>query len=454
MRHHRAVDSRLLLASAGLSCLAMVAVCACDQDVTLGASAQEDAGSVDAPSDLPDAAESEPLDAGDDAPPFDPSDVPVACAGEPCVLELAAGFDHFCARMSDGRVQCWGANDFGALGTGAPPDDPDPDEASEPTRPSVVTGLTDVVQVSAAGNTTCAARKDRSVRCWGANDHGQLGLEADGGPRSDHDVHAYAMPVALGGASAARVDVGQRSACAVLVSGGLSCWGSNLNSKLARSTSEAVLGPGLADLAGFTVVRTSSSPYSTYALTPAGELLVWGKLAGRYGSLDPDPIPAVIPSLDGVSAVAVGDSHACAIAKGRVHCWGSGLHGALGTGLGGDVVLPTHAAMQTDARAQQLSVSRRTTCVRLTNGTIQCSGEAISGQLGIAPDAGSERIFALRPAELFVDYAVQVMTSDASTCALLRDGTVKCWGSNEHGQLGQGTLDTNPHPTPLTVTFR
>ena len=454
MRHHRVGDFRLVLASAGFSCLAIVAFCACDEDVTHGASAQEDAGTVDAPADLPDAAESETLDAGDGAPPFDPSNVPVDCAGEPCVLELAAGFNHFCARMSGGRVQCWGANDFGALGTGAPPDNPNPDETSDPTRPAVVTDLTDVVQLSAAGNTTCAARKDGSVRCWGANDYGQLGLDADGGQRSEGDVHAYAMPVGLGGASAVRVDVGERSACVVLVSGGLSCWGSNMNRQLARSTSEAVLGPGLADLAGFTVVRTSSSPYSTYALTPAGELLSWGKLAARYGSLDPDPVPAVIPSLDGVSDVSVGDSHACAIAKGRVHCWGTGLYGALGTGVGSDVVLPMHAVMQSDAYAQQLSVSRRTTCVRLTDGTIQCSGEANRGQLGIEPDAGGERIFALRQAANFTDYAVQVMTSDASTCALLRNGTVKCWGSNEHGQLGQGSHDTDPHPMPLTVTFR
>ena len=454
MRHHRAVDSRLLLASAGLSLLASFVVCACDEDVTLGASTQDDAGTVDAPVDLPDAAESETLDAGDGAPPFDPSNVPVECAGEPCVLELASGFNHFCARMSDGRVQCWGANDFGALGTGASPDNPNPGEPSDSTQPAVVTDLTDVVQISAAGNTTCVARKDRSVRCWGANDYGQLGLEADGGPLSEGAVHDYAMTVALGGASALRVDVGERSVCAVLVSGGLSCWGSNMNRQLARSTSDAVLGSGLADLAGFTVVRTSSSPYSTYALTPSGELLVWGKLAGRYGSLDPDPVPAVIPSLDGVSDVSASDSHACAIAKGRVHCWGSGLYGALGTGLGSDVVLPAHAAIQADAYPQQISVSRRTTCVRLTDGTIHCSGEANWGQLGIELDAGGERVFALGQAAHFIDYAVQVRTSDTSTCALLRNGTVKCWGSNEHGQLGQGTHDTDPHPIPLMVTFR
>jgi len=454
MRHHRAADSRLLLASAGFSCLAMVAFCACGEDVTHGASTEGDSGTVDAPANLPDAAEAETPDASDGAPPFDPSNVPVECAGEPCVLELAAGFNHFCARMSDGRVQCWGANDFGVLGTGASPDNSNPDEVSDPTKPAVVTDLTDVVQISAAGNTTCAARKDRSVRCWGANAYGQLGLEADGGPQSDRDVHAYAIPVALGGASAVRVDVGQRSACAVLVSGGLSCWGSNLNSQLARPTSEAVLGPGLADLSGFTVVRSSSSPYSTYAITPAGELLSWGKLAGRYGSLDPDPVPAVIPSLDGVSDVSVGDSHTCAIAKGRVHCWGAGLYGALGTGLGSDAVLPMHAVMQTAAYAQQISVSRRTTCVRLTDGTVQCSGEAKWGQLAIDPDADGERIFALRQAAHFADCAVQVMTSDASTCALLHNGTVKCWGSNEHGQLGQGKLDADPHPMPLTVTFR
>ncbi len=453
MKQHRVLDRPRALLAPALSCVAVVAFCACGDDEARPVFTESDSGSVTPPVDTPDPSPPDGGDGGDAAPPFDPSNVPVKCAIEPCVLQLAAGHNHLCARMSDATVQCWGANDYGAVGNGAPPGDGGERGPGDTSSPAVVPDLTDVRQISAAANATCATRGDGSVYCWGANDYGQLGLEAER-PQSDRDMHAYAMPVALGGESAVRVDLGQRSACAVLKGGGLSCWGANQRRQLARPTTDAVLGPGRADLVGFVAVRAGSSEVSTYAITDTGALLSWGTLAGRYGSLNPDPVPAVIPSLDGVSDVAVGAAHTCAIANGSVYCWGSGAYGALGTGLPSNATLPAHAVMKTSAYAQQLSVSRRTTCVRLTDGSIQCAGEAKWGQLGIDPPTDRERVFALRPAEKFTGYAVQVVTTDTSTCALLQDGSVRCWGSNEYGQLGQGSLDTDPHPTPVTVTFR
>ncbi len=47
--------------------------------------------------------------------------------------------------------------------------------------------------------------------------------------------------------------------------------------------------------------------------------------------------------------------------------------------------------------------------------------------------------------------AVQVVTSQFSVCALLKDGSVSCWGGNKYGELGLGKTDSTPHATPVKV---
>jgi len=399
---------------------------------------------------------------GGGGPSFDASPEPVDCEVSPCVVELAAGANHVCARLSTGDVRCWGDDSYGAVGNGAPDKDKDKDkdddgpvkpEREDTSRPVRVTEVSEVTQLSAAYRTTCARRADGAVLCWGGNEHGQLGLAASPGA-SDDLPHPYRHHVELG-AGASRVDVGQRSVCALLASGELSCWGFNDRMQLARTDAERVLGPGASDMAGFVVSRTAGSDTSGYGLTKDGGLLSWGALAAREGSIDPDPVPALVLTLSKVHDVAVGPTHGCAIADGSVYCWGSSQKYALCTGLPSTERLPAHAILQTTAFPQQLAVSRNSTCVRLTNGTLQCCGEATRGQLAVdPPDGGGSSVMAFTRAENFDGYAVQVVATDVSTCALLRSGAVQCWGGNEHGELGQGTRDSDPHPVPATVSFQ
>ncbi|MBX3221999.1 MAG: hypothetical protein KF795_15890 [Labilithrix sp.] len=377
---------------------------------------------------------------------FDAAPEPVSCAVTPCALELAAGARHVCARMAGGDVRCWGDNTHGSIGNGISEDDGT--EPGDTTRPVTVVDLTGATQLSAARDTTCARRDDGSVRCWGQNDHGQLGLGI-----ADELAHPRPTAAPLSG-GAMRVDLGRRSACAVLTTGELWCWGSNDKKQLARSERDPVLGPGRAELAGSSVTRAAASDGTTYGISSSGRLLAWGALAGREGSLDPDPVPAPLPALAAVHDVAVGESHACAIAGGRVSCWGSSTSYALCTGLPSPEPVPAHAVIVTTAYPQQIAVSRNTTCVRLTNGQIHCCGAGSSGQLGVPTvDGGLSSSAAFAPASSFTGYAVQVVTTDLATCALLRSGAVECWGGNAHGELGRGTRDGDPHPAPAAVSF-
>ena len=393
-------------------------------------------------------------DAPDDAsgkPPFDPADEPITCATEPCAVEIVAGDRHFCTRMSDGAVRCWGGStDAGAV---------------------AVASIADAKQLSAAAATTCALVTDGGVDCWGRNDEGQLGL-GDDKPASDGDEHPIPSRVALPSA-ARRIDVGPSSACAVLETGEVWCWGDNSRKQLARATPAGIGRPVKAELGGLDIARTAAGSYTGFALTADGALLSWGAVAGaegsvsgRIASLSPDehpyPVELAPVSSFSVSATTVlpaalpdparGIGHACAVAGGEVFCWGDSLEGAIGDGLPGLVKEPVRAALASQtAWARQVVAAGEATCVRLTDGNVECTGDNTRGALG--RETSMQLAFAFQPAKNLEEDAMQLAASSGTICAIVRGGRVVCWGSNEAGELGQGTADLEPHATPVPVHF-
>lgn len=408
---------------------------------------EEDAGS--------DAADA---DAAPPKPVYDASDEAVVCTTTPCVTQLAAGDRHFCALLSGGTVQCWGLDTKGSLGRGET--DGGDDAGSSPMP---VAGITNATQISAgaAGSTTCVRNASGRVQCWGQNSNAQLGLQVSPALR-DSAVHATPTEVALT-ADIARVDVGEGGACALGTDGNVYCWGANDSGQLARPDASGFYGgPALADLDGYAIARVAVSQYSAFGLTKDGLVVGWGRVSGRNSSLSSDegtPTPVPLPTLSDVTRVGTGgfvagnDPHQCAIAGGKVHCWGGNPLGVLGTGVPDSERLPAFAGILTDAPAfpQQLALAPNRTCVRMTDGTIQCCGDNQLGQLG----RGTAGTFASRfgPATAFVEHAVQVATSASATCALVQGGKVVCLGGNANGELGQGTKDAQPHPTPVKVVF-
>lgn len=388
-----------------------------------------------------------PTDAGgetDARASLDFTDRPVTCSVEPCVVELAAGASHVCARMSDGTARCWGEGAMGELGGGRDPDDVDPGPG-----PVAVVGLANVTQISAAGRSTCARLGDGAVRCWGANEHAQLGLAIDP-PLADDVPHPSPERADVTG-SVARVDLGPRSACARLDSGDVWCWGANDRLQLGRTGTDPVAGPGLLPAASVDAARFALTWNSSFALTRAGALVGWGAVSGREGSLDPDPSPFALSSLRDVVGLAAGTDHACVLADAAVRCWGRNRSGALCTGLPDDERLPVRVSTAGAAYPQRLAASARNTCVRMSSGAVQCCGDDSTGQLGLGEVTSGSRTFVV--AKAFAHHAVQVVVTDRATCALVDDGSVECWGDNGHGELGQGTKNDGLRLAPVRVAF-
>ena len=147
------------------------------------------------------------------------------------VHAIAAGYYHTCAALTDGRVKCWGSNEYGELGNGGATG-----SGARSNVPVDVVGITDAVDVVAGRYFSCALRASGGVRCWGDNTNSALGNGASGGRiATPADVAGLAAPaIALTG--------GAFNPCAVLVSGAVQCWGYKFGTASTRATDVAGLG--------------------------------------------------------------------------------------------------------------------------------------------------------------------------------------------------------------------
>ncbi|AKV01076.1 hypothetical protein AKJ09_07739 [Labilithrix luteola] len=406
----------------------------------------------DATASLPDAAA--PVeDAGIDVhPPEVPTEEPIVCAAKPCVTQLVAGRSHFCALLDDKTVRCWGCGEK-ALGVY----DGGNVSGSYQARPMSM-GLSSVEQISAANETTCARLTNGTLSCWGGSQLNELGLDP---PRADVAAHGPGLIALDGGAvdGFTRVDVATSGTVfALRASGELWSWGKNVNYMLGRSNEDKTyLSPGPAeDLADMKIVRARGGSFPDrggigLAITEKGQLLAWGNSLQmvRY----PGPVPFLVENFENVTSVAATTEHVCVVASGRLYCWGrNGLLACTGTT---DAALtPVEIETRGTAPVQQVDVHAANTCVKLTDGTIECCGSDDKGQLATGEaDGGAGPARLLTRASAFTEHAVQIAVSVQTICALVQGGTVQCWGGNERGELGQGTADTERHPKPVTVTF-
>jgi alpha-tubulin suppressor-like RCC1 family protein len=199
------------------------------------------------------------------------------------------------------------------------------------------------------------------------------------------------------------------------------------------------------------------------ALRANGTLVVYGddaisNASGIYGdgtTLAVADATKVVPGLSGVQALAsYGDdygehpAHACAIvANGALVCWGNNWNGEVGSGPPVDVVsTPLPVTIPNNEAIVSVAVGRFFTCAASAAGSVYCWGSNSHGQLGTDP------IFPSLPIPNLVagiNDAIAVSAREAHVCALLADKTVTCWGANGEGQLADGSFEHRFAPTPV-----
>lgn len=356
------------------------------------------------------------------------------------IQKLTAGAYHTCVLLDGRTVKCWGDNSRGQLGDGTTTPQPSP---------KLVPGLSNVKDVAAAagGSHTCALFVDGSVKCWGANNDGQLG---DG---TTADKLGPTPVQGLDGLKVRELALGAAHTCALLDDGIVKCWGFNSAGQLGRPTgysSDFVLDPQTSTpLRG--VLSVIAGHYHTCARMEDHSLRCWGlDTEGQLGDGKKENRWQAKPveGVGGVIAAVAGVNHTCAFLHGSVLCWGDNYYGQVGDGTMEDRLTPI--VVPTMGDVVSLAAGRNHTCALLSHNEVRCWGENQFGQRG-----NGTTTLTMSPTPVSGLIGVKGLAAgNKHTCALLEGGTVQCWGNNFDGQLGNGSSGvTDPQLTPTFVKF-
>ena len=288
--------------------------------------------------------------------------------------------------------------------------------------------------VSAGNSHSCAVSTAGGVKCWG------LSTLSDGSTTNS----AVPVDVVGLGSGVKAVSAGLGYTCAVTLAGAVKCWGDNTYGQLGNGTTTSSAVPvGVVGL-GSGVVAVSAGEFHSCAVTSAGAVKCWGHNAfGEVGdgTTAQSVAPVGVVGLgSGVVAVSAGEFHSCAVTlAGAVKCWGFNAVGELGDGTTAQSVAPV-GVVGLGSGVVAVSASGFHSCAVTSGGSVRCWGRNPNGELGDGTTIDSAVPVGVVGLGSGV---VAVSASRSDSCAVTSLGAVKCWG---YGDLGAGASTQSAVP--------
>ena len=353
--------------------------------------------------------------------------------------QLAVGNFHACVNQANGQTVCWGARNFAQPGDGLP-------SAGWPAVAArvAVSGNPAFSKIASHGSHTCGTTLTGAILCWGRNERSQA--------TADGTVSTVLVPTPLGGGPYKMVSPARLTSCGLTTSNAAVCWGWNQagelgdGTKLWRSTPVPV-----ATTLQFASIEASW--IHTCALTAFGAAYCWGSYLGQLMGDLGQYTPVAIPGGHVFTRLHANATHTCGLtALGEAWCWGDNASGQLGDGTttGGGPPVPVSGGLSfsiiaTGGIAANYSGTSHT-CGLTRTGVAYCWGLNNSGQLG----DGTLTNHLVPTRVLTNEVFVAIGAGDRFTCAMTSDRRVFCWGANDNGQLGTGTAG-GMSSTPVLV---
>ena len=241
---------------------------------------------------------------------------------------------------------------------------------------------------------TCALLTTKKVRCFGSNFEGQLGYNDRNDIYEIENAPDLNLPEDV-----IQLAAGANHTCVIFVSGNMRCWGANDSGQAGNGTTTRVIDAQTAANVNFNGV---------------------GLIAEK---------------------IALGGNHTCVLfTNKKVKCWGSNANGNPGpydNGIG-QLYSPPSSFLFFTEDVIQISAGNAHTCVVLLSGKIKCWGYGFSTpNFGLGYGIGVSVPLASSAADIVFGVPTEKVFAGAThTCALLSNGAIKCWGSNQYGQLG------------------
>ena len=324
--------------------------------------------------------------------------------------------------------------------------------------------------ISAGGTHACGVTST-GVKCWGSNANGAFG---DG--TTTDSLHptavGFASSMSMGfskllskvevfDAAMVKISASPYRSCGIL-DGAAYCWGGNGWGQNGDGTNTDSVDPVAVLTMDSDVTDISTGVHHSCGIKNES-LYCWGsnsdgQLGDGNSNVDTYTPVAVTGMGSDVTAVGVGYFHTCAIMDAAVYCWGQGNNGAIGdSDITGHEVLTPYLVSSLNSAITGLAVGTDFTCV-IMDATVKCWGNDRYGQLGDnmggpTGHGGGDSTGDPQDVVGITDDVVQIAAGEAFACALTDVGAVYCWGANSYGNIGIGdsAIGTDQY-APVQVT--